>query len=449
MNRERTPSIGPERTLTAMAGRQSLRLSLKANLSWAFVGNVAYALSQWGMLVVLAKLGSEEMVGRFALGLAVTAPVMGFANLQLRLVHATDARGDYLFEHYLGLQVVGSALAVLLTAGAKWGQGYPGEAMWVILVLALAKGIENVSDVFFGLFQKHDRMDLIGRSLMIKGSLSLLALGTIVWLAHSLFWGVLGLFATWTLVFLLYDVRNRALLMGSESQSRGNRSYWPRPRFEARALARLAWLALPLGFSTMLVALNTSIPRYFVEKHLGERELGIFAALAYFHRAGTTFANALGEAASPRLSRHYAAHDMPGFSALLLKMTGVAVLIGVAAMLVAHLAGRPILTLFYGPAYARQSVFVRVMAASSLSYVASFLLYGLTAARCLSVQTLLYILTAAMVGLACIALVPAYGLEGAADALLIARGVQVIGALAATLWVLAAQRGPARERREQ
>jgi O-antigen/teichoic acid export membrane protein len=38
---------------------------------------------------------------------------------------------------------------------------------------------------------------------------------------------------------------------------------------------------LPLGVVAALVLLNTNIPRYFIERYLGEWELGIFAALAY------------------------------------------------------------------------------------------------------------------------------------------------------------------------
>jgi len=72
-------------------------LSLRANFSWTFVGNVVYAGCQWGMLVVLAKLGSPETVGLFALGLAVTAPVIQFVNLQLRGAQVTDAAHEYQF----------------------------------------------------------------------------------------------------------------------------------------------------------------------------------------------------------------------------------------------------------------------------------------------------------------------------------------------------------------
>jgi hypothetical protein len=46
------------------------------NFLWTLSGNVVYAACQWGMLVVLAKLGTHQMVGEFALALAITAPIV-------------------------------------------------------------------------------------------------------------------------------------------------------------------------------------------------------------------------------------------------------------------------------------------------------------------------------------------------------------------------------------
>jgi hypothetical protein len=65
------------------------------------------------MLVVLAKLGSPEIVGQFTLGLAVTAPVVLFTNLSLREVQATDAKHQYLFSDYLGLRLLLTGLALV------------------------------------------------------------------------------------------------------------------------------------------------------------------------------------------------------------------------------------------------------------------------------------------------------------------------------------------------
>ena len=92
-------------------------LSLRSNFSWTFAGNVVYAGCQWGMLMVLAKLGSPEWSGQFALGLAVTAPIIMLTNLQLRAIQATDARREYRFGHYLALRLATTALALLVIAG--------------------------------------------------------------------------------------------------------------------------------------------------------------------------------------------------------------------------------------------------------------------------------------------------------------------------------------------
>ena len=114
------------------AGAASIpsRLSLRANFSWAFVGNIVYAACQWGMLIVLAKLGSPGQVGQFALGLAVTAPVMMFASLDLRLLQATDALEQYRFGHYLALRIATTALATLVIGGITALAHYPREASW-------------------------------------------------------------------------------------------------------------------------------------------------------------------------------------------------------------------------------------------------------------------------------------------------------------------------------
>lgn len=98
-----------------MAAQQQKPLTLRRNFSWTFVSNVVYAACQWGMLVVIAKLGSPEMVGQFTLGLAVTAPVMLFTSLHLRAVQATDAKQQYIFGDYLGLRLISTGLALAIS----------------------------------------------------------------------------------------------------------------------------------------------------------------------------------------------------------------------------------------------------------------------------------------------------------------------------------------------
>jgi O-antigen/teichoic acid export membrane protein len=417
-------------------------MSLRANFSWTFVGNVVYAGSQWGMLTALAKLGSPEMVGQFALGLTVTAPVVMFTNLNLRAVQATDAKHEYLFGDYLGLRLLTSVLALLAIAGIAFASGYEWETALVILAVGVAKAVESVSDVFYGMLQQREWMDRIAKSMMIKGILSLASLSIIVYLTGSVFWGVIGLVFAWTLILIGYDLRSGLLILGVSPQLEGRghdedgQAETVRPSFKVRTLTRLAWFALPLGVVMMLVSLRTNIPRYLVERFLGEYELGIYAAVAYVIVAGNTVVHALGGAASPRLAQYYAAGDGRAFRKLLLRLVGIGVALGSAGILLALVGGEQILSLLYKPEYARQDLLVLLMIAGAISYVAAFLTRAMTAARYLWVQMPLYVLTISVLTLACWWLMPLYGLNGAAMALIIAVAVLAGGSVLVVLRAL-------------
>ena len=151
------------------------RPKLRVNVLWSLAGNAVYAGCQLGILVVLAKLGTHEMIGQFALGLAIASPVMICAGLSsLRIVQATDARADHRFQDYLALRILTTIAGLATVAGILYFTNYPPITARVVLMVAVAKAIENLSDVFGGLLQHHERMDLLALSATLRGTLSLL-----------------------------------------------------------------------------------------------------------------------------------------------------------------------------------------------------------------------------------------------------------------------------------
>ncbi len=371
--------------------------------------------------MALAKIGSPEMVGRFALGLAITAPVMLFASLALRAVQATDARREYHFGDYLALRLTTTFLALIVIAGIVLVGGYTGETGWVILLIGLAKAFESISDVFYGLFQQAERMDRVCWSMTIKGSLSLAALTLAVFVTHRVWAGAAALAAAWALVLVLYDIpTGSSLVSRSTSQRSGLLPIWHWP-----TLFRLARLSFPLGVTMMLISLNTNVPRYFVQHYWGERELGFFAAAAYLIVAGTTVVSALGQSASPCLAHYYATGGTTRFRTLLAKLLGVGALLGLSGIIIPLVAGREILTLLYTSEYARMAnVFTWIMMAAAIAYPASLLGYALTATRHFTIQPFVFGAVALVNGLLCLVLIPRYGLTGAAWAMGLANLVQ-------------------------
>lgn len=406
-------------------------ITLRRNFSWTFIGNLIYSGCQWGMLVVLAKLGNPEMVGTFTLGLAVTAPVMMFSNLQLRDIQTTDAKNHYLFNDYLGLRLITTGLALPIILWITLATGYKGETAIVIILIGFAKGLESISDVFYGLLQKHEKMDRMAISVMMKGPLSLLMLSIGTYISGSIVWGVLGLVIAWACILLIWDIPSYRWLInkftseGEIPDSLEGRT--AKPRWQLGTIRKLIWLSLPLGLVMMLISLNANIPRYFLEHSLGKKELGVFAALAYLIVAGNMVVSALGSAARPRLAKYYAGGNVSAYQKLLFQLVAIACLLGLSGILVAWVAGGQILTIVYQPEYAKYTeLLIWLMVTAGIGYVSSFLGEGMTAARYFRTQIPLFIVVTSTSAIASFWFIPKNGLKGAAIALMIAEIVRTI-----------------------
>jgi O-antigen/teichoic acid export membrane protein len=267
--------------------------------------------------------------------------------------------------------------------------------------------------------------------MILKGAVSLAALGLAVAVTGRTIFAVLGLAASWAAVLAAYDLPSCRVLMQAECPGAG--LGLPRPRWSRPHLLALAWLALPLGIVMMLISLGASVPRYFIEAALGEGALGVFAAMAYLTVLGNTLVFALGQAASPRLARDYAAGRIIAYRALLLRLVGLAALGGGVAVVIVLRWGRPILQALYTAEYARNTdVFAWLAVATAIGAVGSFLGYGMTSARCFRVQAPLFAVGVLATTLSSALLIPRLGLLGGALATTIGQTVQLVG----SAWVI-------------
>ena len=419
---------------TVFALEQSERSSLCADFSWAFVGNAVYAGGQFAMLMLLTKLVRPELVGQYALGLALVYPVMMLTNMQLRSVMNSNASERAHFGHYLSLRLLTTSAAFVTIFGITQALRYDRELTEVVLMVGVAYGIETISDVYYARLQLHDRMVEISKSLMARAALSVLGLAAATYVTRSVVWGIASVAVARAIVLIGYDSREGTHTLPGQTR-------WfsldgeLAPRFDASEQRELLWRSLPLGIVVLLTTLNSSIPSFFIKHGIGERDLGIFSALGLTISVGNMAVVSLGQSAFTRLSRSYATGNMGAFGSLLGMLLACGVAIGVCGMIISKFAGREILTILFRPEYAeRADLLPWIMAAGAVLFMAQFLGFGMTAVGFYHSQVYLNILANASLVAACYWLVAGKGLLGAILAMLIAAIVQ----LAASAIILAA-----------
>jgi O-antigen/teichoic acid export membrane protein len=399
--------------------------TLKKNFSWTFLGNIIYAGCQWGMIVVLAHIGSPEMVGKYSLALAITTPILMLTNLQLRVVQATDTKEGYQFGDYLGLRLSMSIIAIIITIVILTVTNYPYYTSLIIIIMCLAKIVESISDVVFGLLQKNENMDRVSISKIYKGILSLASLGIVVFITDSLVAGVIALCLVWLLVLIFYDMKIAKHFTEFK------------PIFNFSKIIKIVRLSLPLGIVLMMGSLNTNIPRYFLEFYMDEKALGYFAAMAYLIVAGNTVMSALGQSATPRLAKYYADGKIGKFLKLVYQMVGIGFFIGILGILISSTLGYEMLTLLYGEDYAKYSdVFVLIICSGAIYYIGSFIGYGVTAARYFKIQPYIGAVWVLSSLIGSYLLIPSNGLVGAAYVLIISAIVQLLSKIFVLIYLI-------------
>jgi len=385
--------------------------SLRRNFAWSYVGNTFYAACLWGIVSVLTKLGSAEIVGRYALATAIATPIIQFANLQLRAVLASDAKERFRFRDYLAVRLLMQVAAVVVVSIVAVG-GYRGEQVAAIVLFGIARSVEAVSDVFYGYAQFHERLDVVSRSRIIKG-VAMLGLFPLVfrW-TGELNMAIAALILAWVVPLVVYDIPRVHRLMRETGEDPGMEL---RPSWDPDTIRRIVWTALPLGLVMLLIQLRITIPRTILEASHGEAALGIFSALSYLVVIGNTVIMALSQASLVRLSRAYAEGNVGVFRRLAIKLSVFGAVIGAGGVLVALVAGPWLLRIVYSPLYARHAdLFVVVMLGGGILYVGSLLGAPVTAMRAFRVQ--LWIHGANVMILLGVGrlLIPARGMTGAA-----------------------------------
>jgi O-antigen/teichoic acid export membrane protein len=184
----------------------------------------------------------------------------------------------------------------------------------------------------------------------------------------------------------------------------------------------------------MLISLNSSIPRYFVEVHSGSAELGIFSAIFSLLSVGNLVVSAFGQSIFLSVARACAALDRAKYRGYVALAAALGGSLGGVAILAAVLFGRDILTHLFRPEYGeRPDILVRLMIAGTILFIASGLGYVITAARSLHPQIPMLLAAAIAAAATSAWSVPRHGLSGAADAALAAAFVQLMGTCAIVL----------------
>lgn len=388
-------------------------LSLRRNIGFAMIGRGWYALTQFLIVALCARLGTPADVGAFTLASAIVTPLFFLATMGTRDVLTVDDLDRFSRADYLGLRIIGSIGAVAASAliAAVFYRDHGLFVFGAVLGMAMVRFFGAQASMNHAMFQRAERLDFVAISILLRGTAGLVGFGVALWLTGNLPVALLCEAALWG---LSYWVGDTALLrqLSLETPLSALRET------RLRQIGTLALWVLPVGVALWLLRAANSVPTLMLEHHAGLAAVGLFGALAYVHTVLSMLANSVSSAAAARLRRYVRSGRTAEFRHLARRMVMVTFGLGVLGILAAWVVGVPVVTAVFGSEYANRDLLTVIVAASAVYLLAAPLVTGVTAYQAFRWRVAISGSCFAAGALAAWVLVPQFAEMGAATAFL-------------------------------
>lgn len=156
---------------------------------WNLIGNLAFSGSSVLFTLIVTRLTSPIEADSFSLAYGIAAILVVVGMFQVRSYQATDVSFRHSFTSYFLARCISLTLMVLVffpyLSISKIDLN-EREKVAIIALYVLFRMCEAISDLFQGLFQQHERLDIAGKSMTIRYTFSTIFLFILLYTTKSL-----------------------------------------------------------------------------------------------------------------------------------------------------------------------------------------------------------------------------------------------------------------------
>lgn len=315
---------------------ENKKLSIASSVMWNTCGSTFYLGCQWLITVLVVRLAGLHAGGILTLAISVTniwyaISVYGMRNYQVSDVKNKYSAGTYLYSRVItiGISLLGCLIYALVIP-------YSLEQRVCIILYFCIKAGEAVFDCFSGMFQKNWRLDIAGKSMIIRGIITIVSFSAVLYLTKNLIITLLLVALLTAVAIAIYDIPRVRKLETLKFD------------FKSKIVIDLLIECLPLVIYSSLSTSIASIPRLYMERILGNELLAIYGAVAtpvLIIQVGATY---IFNPFVTLFAEKYNNNDIKGFLKILAKCIVAVCIISVIGLVGGALVGKWGLNLLYG-----------------------------------------------------------------------------------------------------
>lgn len=244
---------------------------LKNNFLTYLFGNLVFGFTQWFIIILILKLGTQTELGTYTYAIAIIAPLILLLSFGFNTLIVTTKSFDK--SSYIKARWMISILTICIyMLVVIFLTGLNKENYLLMFFIGLSKISENLFDIDYAYYIRDKKHKYVGYFKILISFIQIFLISVFYYIYQNL-----------TIAFIIYSL---AMLLINIIKNK--QFIFKKQKFIIKSF-KLFRIGIPLSITLFLSSLNTNIPKYFLEFHTNIIAVGVFSSFLTIYSAGNTF----------------------------------------------------------------------------------------------------------------------------------------------------------------
>lgn len=311
-------------------------IQFRKNFVWNILGTGFNAFNSLFFMIMVTRINGVDEAGIFTIGFSTACIIYVIGVYAGRIYQVTECNGIISDKDYIANRVITTVSMLVFVVGFCFIKRYDFFKCVVFFLLTTFKALEAFSDVIYGVLQKNDKLDIVGKSLFVKSVLSVILFFVIDIFTRSLVITIVSIIIVNLFIIFVYDFRNSVNFIDLSVKINGANVF---------RIFKSGFFTFAIAFLGLYI-LNA--PKYAIDSYLGNDYQTIFGIIVMPATVIGLVAQFLIHPFLNQILDLYKERNFKGLNSLILRLIMAIFGVGVFSSLLAYFLGPEVLGLVYG-----------------------------------------------------------------------------------------------------
>ena len=308
----------------------------RKNFIWNTLGTGLNAFNSLFFMIIATRVNGIEQAGVFTIAFSTACILYAIGLYAGRVYQVTELDEKISDKDFIINRIITCFSMIVFLILFCIFRKYNLEKTVIFLLLTIYKALEAFSDTIYGILQKHDKLDIVGKSLFIKSLLSILLFLIIDLLIGNIIVAIISMIIICVIINITYDFRKAYKYVDFKQKIN-----WE----NVINILKKGFFVFAISFLGMYVV---NAPKYSIDSYLTSDFQTIFGIIVMPATIMSLVAQFLIHPYLNQIVELYKTKNLKGLEKLILKMLGIIGCFGVLATILGYILGTQILGLIYG-----------------------------------------------------------------------------------------------------